>query len=88
VPSIYTPVGQTLSQDAYWLYEWVGLDSSCGVILQAGTGAYVSKNKSNYPIKGTKSPLFAARRAVGYGPFSLVGMVSRGSTRSEHAKYL
>jgi hypothetical protein len=50
VPSIYTPVGQTLSQDAYWLYEWVGIDSSCGVILQAGTGAYVSKDQSNYPI--------------------------------------
>jgi hypothetical protein len=43
VPSISTPAGQTLGTDAYWLYEWVGIDSSCGVILQAGTGAYVSK---------------------------------------------
>ena len=52
VPSISTPVGQTLGTDAYWFYEWVGIDSSCGVILQAGTGAYVSKNKSNYSNRG------------------------------------
>jgi hypothetical protein len=43
VPSISTPVGQTLGTDAYWLYEWVGIDSLCGAILQAGTGAYVSR---------------------------------------------
>lgn len=43
VPSISIPAGQTLGTDAYWLYEWVGIDSSCGVILQAGTGAFVSQ---------------------------------------------
>jgi len=42
VPSISTPAGQTLGTTAYWLYEWVGIDSSCDVILQAGTEAYVS----------------------------------------------
>ena len=48
VPSISTPAGQTLGTNAYWLYEWVGIDSSCGVILQAGTGAYVSMEQVNH----------------------------------------
>jgi hypothetical protein len=41
VPSVSAPPGTTLGTDLYWLYEWVGIDSSCDVILQAGTGAYV-----------------------------------------------
>jgi len=40
VPGIYTP-GPALTQDTYWLYEWVGIDSDCGVILQSGTGQTV-----------------------------------------------
>lgn len=41
VPGIYSP-GPPLTSDTYWLYEWVGIDSSCGVILQSGTGQTVS----------------------------------------------
>jgi hypothetical protein len=40
VPGIYTP-GPPLTTDTYWLYEWVGIDSACGVILQSGTGQTV-----------------------------------------------
>jgi len=49
VPSISPPAGQTLGTNAYWLYEWVGIDSSCDVILQAGTGAYVSIYQNRIP---------------------------------------
>lgn len=41
VPGIYSP-GPALTTDTYWLYEWVGIDSDCGVILQSGTGQTVS----------------------------------------------
>jgi hypothetical protein len=50
VPSISTPSGQTLTTNAYWLYEWVGIDSSCGVILQAGTGAYLDTQSGQVPL--------------------------------------
>jgi hypothetical protein len=50
VPSISTPPGQTLTTDAYWLYEWVGIDSSCGVILQAGTGSYLDTQAGQVPL--------------------------------------
>ncbi|KAE9376027.1 concanavalin A-like lectin/glucanase [Stipitochalara longipes BDJ] len=50
VPSISTPPGQTLGTTAYWLYEWVGIDSSCGVILQAGTGAYLDSQSGQVPL--------------------------------------
>lgn len=41
VPGIYSP-GPPLTTDTYWLYEWVGIDSACGVILQSGTAQTVS----------------------------------------------
>jgi len=41
VPGIYSP-GPALTDDTYWLYEWVGIDSACGCILQSGTGQTVS----------------------------------------------
>jgi Peptidase A4 family len=42
VPGIYSP-GPPLTSDTYWLYEWVGIDSDCGVILQSGTAQTVSQ---------------------------------------------
>lgn len=41
VPTISAPPGFDLTEEAYWLYEWVGIGSSCDVIVQAGTGSHV-----------------------------------------------
>ncbi|KAE9369699.1 concanavalin A-like lectin/glucanase, partial [Stipitochalara longipes BDJ] len=43
VPGIYSP-GPALTDDTYYLYEWVGIDSDCGVILQAGTAQTLNVN--------------------------------------------
>jgi hypothetical protein len=41
VPGIYSP-GPPLTEATYGLSQWVGIGSSCGVILQAGTAQSVS----------------------------------------------
>jgi hypothetical protein len=47
VPGVYPPHGVTLGSAAYWLYEWVGIGSDCGIILQAGTAQVVSYSDTN-----------------------------------------
>lgn len=47
VPGVYPPPGVALGSAAYWLYEWVGIGSDCGIILQAGTAQVVSYSNIN-----------------------------------------
>lgn len=53
VPGVYAPPGVTLGSSAYWLYEWVGISSDCGTILQAGTAQVVSYCDTNLVCQET-----------------------------------